>query len=497
MRPVVSAVLLAITATAASAQSWEALVASRWPHESILKVSEREFTDFMHRHLVNLGDKPGAVRAFQSAQARAYGAGSLGFAVPTPARRELPVGPGTDNPISEAPEPNDAPSNGGIPTLCSLNDEGQGNIDVGGDDDWWQFSLVATTSISVFTARGPGAGFLADSVIRLFDSSGLEIAFNDDYAGRGLYSQIDRTLPAGVYFVGVRAFGATATGTYVVDLAVSLPAPPVPSFAEGPEPNDTAANATPMACDARGLGEVAVGGDIDWWQFVLTAQTTVTGVTGALNPNGTAIGDTLLWLYDASGTQLAFDDDGGPGLYSQIVQTLDAGTYYFAVGGFSTRTGHYNLDVDCGGLPRPVTASYAISGTGCPDTAGLTPTLSVPSAELPVIGSTFTIDCSNLTQGRPTFGNIGFTTSIPGGLSAPLDLGVFGAPGCTLFSDIAVLYPLAVQAPGQARYSLRIPPQADLEGLTFYQQVLVLDAQANALGLYSSNALTGRFGRNL
>ena len=66
-------------------------------------------------------------------------------------------------------------------------------------------------------------------------------------------------------------------------------------------------------------------GDVDFVRFVLGSSTTIT-----LETSG-SLGDTRLYLYNSSGTQIAFDDDGGAGTFSKIVRALTAGTYYAKV----------------------------------------------------------------------------------------------------------------------------------------------------------------------
>jgi len=69
-----------------------------------------------------------------------------------------------------------------------------------------------------------------------------------------------------------------------------------------------------------------VGGDIDWYRFNTTGASTLTIEiqSGRL--------DSLIALFAATGDLVSFDDDGGSGLLSKIVeQELPAGTYYLAV----------------------------------------------------------------------------------------------------------------------------------------------------------------------
>jgi hypothetical protein len=51
----------------------------------------------------------------------------------------------------------------------------------------------------------PGSGLTADTILRLFDSQGRQLAMNDDT--NGLYSRIDAVIPqSGSYYVGVSAY---------------------------------------------------------------------------------------------------------------------------------------------------------------------------------------------------------------------------------------------------------------------------------------------------
>ncbi|MGJ8628914.1 MAG: pre-peptidase C-terminal domain-containing protein [Sulfitobacter sp.] len=98
-------------------------------------------------------------------------------------------------------------------------------------------------------------------------------------------------------------------------------------------------------------GTVAVGGSVtgaietaydrDWFAVTLEAGQIVNVAL-----NNTSSLDPYLRIHDANGTQLAFNDDGGPGANSALTFTAtSSGTYYISAGGFSTRTGTYELTV--------------------------------------------------------------------------------------------------------------------------------------------------------
>ena len=58
--------------------------------------------------------------------------------------------------------------------------------------------------------------------------------------------------------------------------------------------------------------------------------------------------DTWIELYDADCNRIAFNDDGGAGLNSLLLQNLDAGTYFIGVSSYGVGVaGTYNLSTSC------------------------------------------------------------------------------------------------------------------------------------------------------
>lgn len=59
--------------------------------------------------------------------------------------------------------------------------------------------------------------------------------------------------------------------------------------------------------------------------------------------------DTVMRLRDSGLNQLAYDDDSGPGLGSQITMSLSPGQHYVDINGYSTlQTGNWTLTISCG-----------------------------------------------------------------------------------------------------------------------------------------------------
>ncbi|MBK9387489.1 MAG: PPC domain-containing protein [Planctomycetes bacterium] len=251
--------------------------------------------------------------------------------------------------IAEGPEPNDRNAQ---PTAYACAQRGTGAISPAFDRDAWRFTLLQPSDLTVFTGAGASAP-LPDSTLALYDAaSGALLASNDDYPGRGLYSQIDSVaLPAGDYLLEVAGYN-DSRGSYTLDLVCSGTRSLIP---ESPEPNETASTATILGCDVRGTGVIAVAGDRDWWALLLGQRLVLEASTAS--HGSTPVNDTTLRLLDAQGTALAFDDDTGPGLYSRLELALEAGTYYLEVGGFGTAVGGYLLETRCRTpIPAPCNA---------------------------------------------------------------------------------------------------------------------------------------------
>ncbi len=229
-----------------------------------------------------------------------------------------------------------------------------GNRDV----DMYQFQASAGMQLRAQTSQ-PTGGASFDSYLRLFDSSGTELAFDDD-SGPGAYSDLTFTFTtAGTYYIGVSGFdnseynaitGAGAvpgsTGDYQLRLDLTVPTPDIgetisTAFNTGLGPTGGSFSRVER------IGDGLFGNqDIDMYRFQAPGGSTFTAAT-VLPPSGSSF-DTFLRLFDASGNQLAFDDDGGPGTLSLISNFLiqATGTYYIGVTGFNNSV--YNANTGAG-----------------------------------------------------------------------------------------------------------------------------------------------------
>lgn len=130
-------------------------------------------------------------------------------------------------------EPNNTPATGNGPITASTFF--RGSIMPATDVDCVRVTVPMNGSITAYTGDVTGAcnlGTGADTIITLYNPMGTEISTNDDYAGRGLCSEInpetpgDMRLPAGTYSVCVSTYmGTPAIASYYLNVRINPPAP--------------------------------------------------------------------------------------------------------------------------------------------------------------------------------------------------------------------------------------------------------------------------------
>ena len=128
-------------------------------------------------------------------------------------------------------------------------------------------------------------------------------------------------------------------------------------------------------------------------------------------------------------------------------------------------------------------AGYGYIGEGCAGSLGVPGNVATSQ---PLVGTSATVEVDNLPA-NVAFFLVGFsrTSSLFGPL--PVDLTVYGAPGC--FGRVAPdATTLLLGANNRATWSLSVPAGPGLIGLQFFTQALALDPTANALGAVTSDA---------
>ena len=103
-----------------------------------------------------------------------------------------------------------------VPTTLTINAAPiTGTIAPAGDADWYSFTVSTAGSYTIHTASGT----LDDNYMYLYGpNSQTALLQQDDDNGNNLAAQIVRTLAVGTYYVKMRAYSATATGTYTINV---------------------------------------------------------------------------------------------------------------------------------------------------------------------------------------------------------------------------------------------------------------------------------------
>ncbi|MCE2449939.1 MAG: hypothetical protein J4F35_16675 [Candidatus Latescibacteria bacterium] len=132
----------------------------------------------------------------------------------------------------------------------------------------------------------------------------------------------------------------------------SNPALP-PGIGEGDDYGDTLSEATQIALGSSIMGSL-LAGDTDYFRVTVSSLGTLVAYT-------TGSTDTYGSIWDDSGSVLAENDESGEKSNFLVFTSVDAGTYYIEVRGYSSSTtGNYTLHV-AGGPSDLVVASPSVS----------------------------------------------------------------------------------------------------------------------------------------
>ena len=272
-----------------------------------------------------------------------------------------------DGEFVETPElpPDDHPNFANLdpaPATMTLGEATDGNIEYSGDQDLFQFQATSGSSYEVSVELVS----LSDSVLRVIDTDGTsELAFDDD-GGGSLASRLVWSAPIdGTYYLDVRSFGSSGTGTYRLTVT------------EIEDDFGNNASSAGQATQNYQGGDIQYGGfpgDVDWFQFEATE-----GQFYEIDTRARGLTDTVITLYDADGITVleANDEDSRSVSGSRLYwQAESAGTLYVQVAaGFrdGDQTGDYRIRVRAVDAPdddfpnrtvdaAPLTLDETISG---------------------------------------------------------------------------------------------------------------------------------------
>jgi pre-peptidase len=197
-----------------------------------------------------------------------------------------------------------------------------------------------------------------DAYLYLRDSSGHDIAHDDD-SGGNLNSRIIQTLPySGTFQIVANTLHAGASGPFTLEL----------QSAQAQQATVTSIQPLPSAAALPTVGQIGLNQQVQ--NTLMQGGTSWNGKPIHLYTFGCTAGqafqmdilsswDNYAIIFDPSGNQVASNDDGGQGLNARIAFTCPTtGAYRLGVTTFSasTATGAYTMQVQALGQQAPVQA---------------------------------------------------------------------------------------------------------------------------------------------
>lgn len=235
------------------------------------------------------------------------------------------------------------------------------SIDTPTDVDLFKFTVSAGQTVD-FDVDDSGNGF--DGYLRLFDATGNPIAANDNAAAPGeqlgTSPYLRRTFTSGgTFYVGVSGKGNQSynavTGTGDTAGSVGAYSLRIETVSNAADPNDRISTAISAPLNSTRTNQsIANATDVDVFRFTVKAGQRVGFDVDTL---GSPL-DGYLRLFNANGTQIAFNDNGvAPG--EQIVKSpylaytfATGGTYFIAVSSKGNQS--YSVNSGLGDMPGSV-----------------------------------------------------------------------------------------------------------------------------------------------
>jgi cysteine-rich repeat protein len=229
-----------------------------------------------------------------------------------------------------------------------------GTIGTAGDVDVYQVTLAAPTTVRFETFTSSGECETTALDLRLSDSAGNPIAADQLGSGIDECGALVIFLGVGTYHVQVEERGNNATATYMLQVAFQTTA------GTETEPNATTATASTNLAnktDTFVFGDHMMAGDVDVYAITVPGNARIRAelVEGDRLTETCESGnvDAHLFLFDATGAQIADDNDSGRGLCSLIDGTGTIPLHPAARNSNPTTPQTYYLGVRASGLATP------------------------------------------------------------------------------------------------------------------------------------------------
>ena len=210
-----------------------------------------------------------------------------------------------------------------------------------GDTDYFRFDISGSGSLQVYTSGSTDTRGRLESVDRPWNSNN-SCCIDDDDSGEGSNFRFEVIAAGGTYYVRVRGFSSSTTGSYTLHVHLAESSGSSVRFTESSgsidDHGNDRASATRVAVGSDTAGKLAAG-DKDYFGFE------VSGI-GTLQVYTSGNTDTRGSLEDARGRSLADYDNAGTDANFRIKEEVYPGTYYVRVDGIVRSTeGSYTLHV--------------------------------------------------------------------------------------------------------------------------------------------------------
>lgn len=221
----------------------------------------------------------------------------------------------------------------------------QGNIEIGGDRDWFSITLSAGGEYLIDLSAS-GNSELDTVISGIYDANGVlqDDSFNDD-GGTGYNSLLAFTADStGTYFIEVSGYGES-TGSY--DLVVSGSETPI--IIDNDDQGSSTSSHGTISVGSSVQGEIETGGDQDWFEVSLTSGTTYqVNLMGSPSGQGTLADPYFYGVYDSNGQLIGnTTNDDSNGYESSVTFTAtETGNHYLSAGAYSSYTGSYTIQID-------------------------------------------------------------------------------------------------------------------------------------------------------
>ncbi len=176
-------------------------------------------------------------------------------------------------------------------------------------------------------------------------------------------------------------FTPTPTATFSPTPSLTATHTATATWTPTPTPTPSGAEVELVVNGGAVRGEIAPAGEQDWYYFQAAAAGPY--VIETHPAPGEAAMDTVMMLYgpDQRTIRIAWDDDGGEGLFSRVAASLAAGhTYYVRVFEYGNNgTGRYTIDVT-GPSSGPTSPTSTPTASATPTPTGTPTNTSTPTA---------------------------------------------------------------------------------------------------------------------